>query len=1069
MIPLVKLQKRSLGKRFLFFMLAIFAHTGWLYLFAQSGEAQEVQYNRDVRPILSNNCFFCHGFDEDNRKADLRLDTFEGATDGGAIDEDDPESSSLIERILSDDPDLVMPPSDSAYRLTAQQKDILQRWVRQGANYEQHWAYKKLVRPEVPTIANAASSEDSEDTAPVLSKSIDAFIARRWKEENVAPVAPATARELIRRLSFDLRGLPPSIEDVENFQADPSESNYQKFVDLWTRSMEYAEHQGLIWLDLVRWADSTGMVSDEPIATGPYRSYVIEAFKNNTPFDQFTREQLAGDLLPQKNDRTMIASGYNRLVKTNSEAGVIEKEALHALKGEHVRAVGTVWLGATTGCAECHDHKYDPITAKDYYSLAAFFDDLIEIGVYDPGDRRFPLRYLYDDDRHRQEDDKLESKIAEIRSELYESEFSAQDRAQWETDTLKAYKKSQGRADWAWMPADLPPARISHGDYQQTETGRSVVAEDDQLVQHSVSEVMTGFTEKISDKKSHLYFDLTIDSQQPPSAVAVKIIHGDYQRQGWKPNYFTTYVWGPEALTDRFLDTVKDPKRVVHVDSLPEAGEKTRLTIPKDKLKSSPHDQVGIAWMQIGGSVTWGDTGFNLEAKKAFSALLAESTNRYWWHLPWNRDDRQHRMKLVTDSLKRAQKDRRAVHRDVIRYAFQESRQPQLVTELRQLYKQLEQVRQHATDEALISATGPLKETKLRDRGNFMDETGELLAPAVPAFLAIESSTDGDRRNNRIDLADWLVDRENPLTARVFVNRLWFQFFGRGISETLEDSGNQGNWPSHPDLLDWLAVEFIESGWDVRHMIQLMVSTRAYRLSSVPSEELAESDPANRLLTRQGRLRHQAEEIRDSALQAAGLLRPTTEIPTQSFFPYQPAAYWARSNKIMFGSRHMAWETSSGTGQYQRSLYTYWKRQNPHPSMLAFDAPTRQECTAKRATTNTPGQALALLNDPIFVEAARALAERVLTNPAATTGDERIGMIFRYALQRDATDEERKLIGNAYESFETHYQDAPKEAERLLQVGQKKIAADGSSAAELAAWTATCRIILNLHEFITRS
>ena len=342
--------------------------------------AAPISYNRDVRPILSQNCFFCHGFDKEEREADLRLDTFEGATAEGAIVPGDPNKSELIARIFSKDADEQMPPSDSAYSLTKAQKEILVQWIKEGAEYQEHWAYQKLARPASPDVKSSA---------------IDAFLKRTWKENNVDPVQKADPRNLLRRLSYDLRGLPPTMEEVASFSKDPSTRHYRSFQEEWLGSTEYAEHQGLLWLDLVRYADSNGMVSDEPIIAGPYRKYVIESFRDNMPFDQFTREQIAGDLLPNRSDRSLTASGYNRLVKTNCEAGVIEKEALYQLKGEHVRALGTVWLGTTTGCAECHDHKYDPITAKDYYSLAAFFDPLIEAGVYEPGDRRVPLHYIH--------------------------------------------------------------------------------------------------------------------------------------------------------------------------------------------------------------------------------------------------------------------------------------------------------------------------------------------------------------------------------------------------------------------------------------------------------------------------------------------------------------------------------------------------------------------------------------------------------------------------------------------------------------------------------------------------
>lgn len=1019
---------------------------------AAAQESLSVDYNRDVRPILSNNCFFCHGFDEAKREAGLRLDTFEGATENDGIVPGDTESSLLVERIFSDDPDSLMPPTDSAYALTDAQKDVLKRWVEQGGKYDEHWSYRKLVRPKIP---------QSNSKSP-----IDAFLDRKRRRQRVASVGKATPREILRRLSFDLRGLPPTYEQVEQFKANPSDAKLQEFASEWIGSMEFAEHQGLLWLDLVRWGDSSGMVSDEPIATGKYRAWVINAFRKNMPFDQFTREQLAGDLLADQNDATIVASGYNRLVKTNSEAGVIEKEALHALKGEHVRALGTVWLGATTGCAECHDHKYDPITARDYYSMAAFFDDLIEIGVYEPGDRRYPIRFLYDDHESRVTDDRLSLQVEQIREQLYGSGVSEDRREEWEAEQKESLGKVPERDDFVWMPQVLPPAHLFSGGYTQTKFGRESIAADGELKVHSASETMTGFCFKISDGKTRLFFNTTIDEKSKPDAIAVQIIHGDYQRQGWLPDYFTTYFWGDKSQSEKFASTVKDPRRIVHVGPLPQAGKQVRLVIDKNKIMSSPHEEVGLAWMQVGGKVTWGDSGFNLTGKNAFAAHLAESTIRYWWELPQNRDDRENKMRLVADSLAIKNADRRKVHQDVIRFAVQEHDHPDAVANLRDAYRELYRLRATSVDIALVSKTGPRKETRLRNRGNFMDESGPILEPAVPEFLG-PISTNGQIAT-RLDLANWLTDKSNPVTARVFVNRLWHQFYGRGLSETLEDAGNQGDWPSHPDLVDWLAVELIESQWNVQHVIKLLVSAKAYQLSSIPTPEMVRDDPANRLHSRQSRHRLTAEEIRDAALSAAGLIRLTSKVPSNSFFPYQPQAYWEKSNKIMYGSRYLIWDTTAGDSQYQRSLYTFWKRQNPHPSLLAFDAPTRQECTAKRATTNTPGQALALLNDPVFVEAAKALAEKMLKAGEANSDEQRIAFLFRSTLQRSPTEMETEHLSQTLAEFRELFKENTTAATNLLAVGQMP-ADPRFKPEEHAAWTAVCRIILNLHEFITRS
>lgn len=1003
-----------------------------LILLTSPGQAA-ISYNRDVRPILSENCFFCHGFDESKRKADLRLDLRSAAVEMNAIVPGQPHQSTLIDRIFSKDEDDHMPPLDTAYRLTENEKNTLVQWIKEGAQYEEHWAFQKLTRPAVP----------GSDKAP-----IDAFLKRTWKEQGIEPVTKADPRTLLRRLSYDLRGLPPTHEEVAAFVADPSSAQYQKFLDRWLTSTEHAEHQGLLWLDLVRHADSNGMVSDEPIATGPYRKYVIESFRDNTPFDQFTREQLAGDLLPDRTDRTLTASAYNRLVKTNCEAGVIEKEALYQLKGEHVRALGTVWLGLTTGCAECHDHKYDPLTAKDYYSLAAFFDPLIEAGVYEPGDRRVPLHYLHPSESDSEKEHQLVTRIDEVRKKLYELEINPEALRLWKAEILakeKAEKSIKGEIDWSWFPALLPVAHITEGDFTQTKTGREVIAQPGEIKEHRCIETYT-------TAGAHDYFvNLTIDSDNKPEFIALQLINGAYRRMGWHKDYFRTYYWGPK---DHPAALKHFPRKPVRIGPLPKAGELLRLHLPKDKLGSAKYDVQGMAWIQQGGKVTWGSSGYPTSSHGFFTRELAESTLRYFWELPFNRDDRKDFKKLIFAALKT--KAPRPIHTTIVEMTFREHQNPELTAELNELYRQIYLHRQGATP-SLVSKVGPPKKTHVLRRGNFMDESGPQAHPAIPERFG----TLRTKNPTRLDLANWIVSQENPLTARVFVNRLWHQFYGRGISETLEDSGNQGDWPSHVKLLDWLATEF-RSDWDIRKMIRLMVTSEAYQLSSVPGSLLSQTDPTNRLHARQGRFRHTAEEIRDSALLAADLLQLTEEIPKQSFHPYQPDAYWEKSNKIMYGSRYQIWDTNQGNSQYQRSLYTFWKRQNIHPAMLALDAPTRQECTAKRPITNTPAQALALLNDPQFVEAANHLAARTLTTP----GDS-IDNLFLFALQRKPTPEEHKELTALIKRMTTHFKDHPEEAKQLTSVGQKKTTPQDTPTH--SAWITAARVVLNLHEFLTRN
>lgn len=933
-----------------------------------------ISYNRDVRPILSENCFFCHGFDKEKREADLRLDTRAGALESKAIVPAEPNQSELIARIFSKDEDDHMPPLDSAYRLTVPQKQTLVQWIKEGAQYEEHWSFQKLTRPHVP----------GSDAHP-----IDSFLKRTWKENDVEPVTQTDPRTLLRRLSYDLRGLPPTHQEVAAFVADPSPAHYQKFLDQWLTSTEHAEHQGLLWLDLVRHADSNGMVSDEPIATGPFRKYVIEAFRDNMPFDQFTREQLAGDLLPNRTDRSLTASAYNRLVKTNCEAG-----------------------------------------------------------VYEPGDRRVSLHYLHDKPEDSQKEHQLIAQIDEVRKKLYQAKIDPAALKVWKTEIFaqeNAEKAIKGEIDWPWFPALLPVAHITEGDYTQTETGRQVIAQPGEIKEHRCIETYT------TAGTHHYFAHLTIDPGNKPEFVAIQLINGAYRRMGWHPNYFRTYYWGPK---DHPAALKHFPRKPVHMGPLPKAGEMVRLQIPKATLGSAPYVPQGMAWIQQGGTITWGSSGYPTSAHGIYTRKIAESTLRYFWELPFNRDDRKDFHKLIFSSLK--SKSPRPIHTTIIEMTFREHQNPKLTTQLNDLYRQAYLHRQGAT-KTLVSKIGPPKKTHILTRGNFMDESGPLAHPAIPerfGKLSTENPT-------RLDLANWIISQDNPLTARVFVNRLWHQFYGRGISETLEDSGNQGNWPSHVKLLDWLATEF-RSDWNIRKMIRLMVTSEAYQLSSVPGSLLAQKDPTNRLHARQGRSRHTAEEIRDSALLAAGLLQKTTTIPSQSFFPYQPAAYWAKSNKVMFGSRYQIWEPSQGPTQYQRSLYTFWKRQNIHPAMLALDAPTRQECTAMRPITNTPAQALALLNDPQFVEAANHLAIRALAAP-----DKHLNHLFQFALQRNPTNEEKTELNALIIQMSEHFKKHPEEAKQLTSVGQKKTTS--KDLTQEAAWSTAARVVLNLHEFLTRN
>ncbi len=1034
-----------------------------LSLFAASGSDQPtpdvVQYNRDIRPILSSKCFQCHGYDAGTREAGLRLDDENDSRD--AIKPGRAEESELVLRIESQDPDTIMPPPSIAKPITVREQTLIRRWIEQGAKYENHWAYEPLaVRPPETASLQQKASE------------IDAMLRRRWKLESTEPVARATPHELIRRLSFDLRGLPPQYEDVQAFEANPSRESYQRFVDRWIDSIEYAENQAMRWLDLVRFSDTTGLVSDEPIATGLYRRYVINSFHNNQPFDEFTIEQLAGDLLDDPNDEQLIASAYNRLIKTNCEAGVIDQEALYAMKGEHVRGVGAVWLGATTGCAECHDHKFDPITAKDYYSLAAFFDDLVEVGVYTPGDRRLPIHFVHDSQRDRDRDRVLSAKLRDLKKQLAATLVNDSALAKWKAEQIDSLRDQETRDTFHWIDPHHATAMVHDGDYETTtRAGRParLTTSTGTMTTHRIAEVMTGFFVPKSyvkkDPQSRLFIEVYLDPSNRPSSLAVQLVSGDYGRVGWKPSEFLNFVWGSKKATNAAAESLSPAKATISMGEIPAVEGWTRLEIPCDKIDLT-YELVGVTWGHLGGTVGWGDTGLDTIRSTATELRLAETLQRMWWDEPHYRMTYEDRMMVMRNVILGTAGQPDSLQASWMRAAYTEATEPEVMRLVRELQAELFRLRSHAKT-TVVSRASATKVTRVLPRGNFMDESGAIVQPAIPEFLGKLETV--DRRANRLDLAKWIVSDENPITARVFANRAWEQFFGHGISRTLEDSGGQGDWPSNLELLDRLAAEFRDSGWDRKHLTRLLVSTDAYQLSSMPTEALVQRDPENEWFARQSRHRLRGEQIRDAALVTAGRFQATTVVPIESFFPYQPNDYWDRSCKVMYGSRHMLWEPSPDEQQYQRTLYTFWKRQNIHPMLLALDAPTRQECTTERTATNTPGQALTMLNDPIFVDAAIGLAARVCNDSNRDLSDEeRIKQLFRFSLQRLPTDMETKELVEFTRSQLAYYRSDPDEATKLLSLGRVTYN-DSESSISHASWTIVARVLLNTHEFMTRN
>lgn len=815
-----------------------------------------IEFNRDIRPILSDNCFHCHGPDANHREAELRLDLREAAVDHGAIVPGKPDESSLVERVFADSDEERMPPPESNKTLTPRQRELLRRWIASGAEYQQHWAFEPPVKPATPAGEHP----------------IDTLVRRRLAALGLKPSPEADRRTLIRRLTFDLLGLPPTPEEVAAFERDTAPDAYERLVERVLANPHYGERMAIAWLDVVRFADTIGYHSDNPRNVWPYRDWVIRSFNENKPFDRFTIEQLAGDLLPDANQETRVGSAFNRLLLSTEEGGAQAKDYEARMLADRVRAVGAAWLGLTTGCGQCHDHKFDPFTMRDFYSLGAFFADIQEpiLGRREEG---MPVTTPEQD----AELARLDKALAEARQALaaHAAELAAAQR-QWEADVV-AYGVT--------LPELAKDSKAS-----------------------------------AADKKTAAQV-----------AAALK--------------------------TDPARRAVADRQAV--------------------------------------------ETYFRTRVTKLFRAEL--------------------------DAVARAEAARQTY------YA--------------------------ALPKCIVSVSTPQKRVvRILPRGNWMDESGPTVEPALPAFLP-QPKIEG-RGLTRLDLAQWLVSREHPLTARTTMNRLWKQFFGTGLSRVLDDLGAQGEPPVDPALLDWLAAEFMDRGWDVKHMVRTIVTSATYRQVSTAPPALRAADPDNRTYARQSAFRLDAELVRDNALAVSGLLVPKLGGP--SVKPYQPDGYWENLN---FPQRQYVADT--GESQYRRGMYTWWQRTFLHPSLLAFDAPSREECCAERNRSNIPQQALVLLNDPTYVEAARALAARVLREQSGGA-EARIARAWQLVLQRDPRPDELRVARQLLDEHLAGYRANPAAAAALMKVGLAPAPADVDPV-ELAAWTHVARVLLNLHETVTRS
>ena len=1019
-----------------------------MFLFVtQSALCQDrIDFNRQVRPILSDTCYKCHGPDAKERQAGLRLDQQEGAfakLDSGAtaIVAGDLAASELVRRITSTDPDQLMPPPESGKKLTAAQIETLKRWVEQGAEWKGHWSFLKAERHALPAVSDEAWSANT----------IDRFILSRLDQAGLKHAPEADKATLIRRVTLDLTGLPPTPEEVDAFLADNSPEAYERVVDRLLESARLGEHFARYWLDLVRYGDTHGLHFDNERALWKYREWVVNAFNQNKPFDQFTVEQLAGDLLPEATIDQRIATGFNRCNVSTSEGGSINEEVLVRYAVDRTETMSTIFMGLTLGCAVCHDHKFDPVSQKEFYQLFAFYNAAADAAM--DGNQIAPPPILKVPSpeitaRLAELDQQTAAVQTQITDTLAKIEYTdpgppagqplGEPREYvWIEDATPAGAQQQGDSAWEFVSAPEHPVHSG-----EKATRRQAAA----LSQHFFTGASPGLKIGEGDK---LFAYCWLDAQNPPKTIMLQFNDGTWEHRAY---------WGEDAIP--FGAGGKENHHAM--GSLPAAGQWARLEVDVAAVGLQPGAVLnGWAFTQFGGLVYWDHAGSVTRTPQDGASFESQ--------IAWEAFERTLTQsgvpQPVRDAIKVEPDKRNAEQQKLIRNHFLEFVYAGTRTVLDPLHKQRDELTKQRTDTdnsipmTMVMADLPQpRETFVLTRGEY-NKPGEKVEPNVPAvFPALPT----DAPRNRLGLARWLVDPAHPLTARVTVNRFWQQYFGRGIVKTAEDFGSQGEWPTHPELLDWLAVEFIDSGWDVKRLQKLIVMSNTYRQSSRVTEELLQRDPENVLLARGPRFRLDAEVVRDSALAISGLL--VEQVGGKSVRPYQPPGIWEAVAFV--GSNTQNYKPDEGHGLYRRSLYTFWKRTAPPPSLMAFDAPSRETCVARRARTNTPLQALVLMNDEQYVEASRRLAARMLTR-GRSTPQEQLALGFQSCTARQPTAQELGVLDRIYAAQLEHFRAQPEAAKKLLAVGAAAPVAE-LDPAQHAAMTMMANLLLNLDETITK-
>ncbi len=1139
----------------------------WITAGVSAAEPQRtIDFNREVRPILSNGCYKCHGPDEKERKGGtdgLRLDTLAGATvdlsGQQAIKPGQPEESLLIKRVTSADPDEVMPPRGHGKPLSAAEVATLTEWIRQGAPYAAHWSYVKPTRPALPEVKTTWGHTP-----------VDRFLLARLEKEGLKPQAAADDRTMIRRVALDLTGLPPTTAEVDAFLKDTSANRYEQMVDRFLKKETYGEHWARLWLDLARYADSAGYADDPARVIWAYRDYVIRSFQQNKPFNQFTIEQIAGDLLPEPTDEQLIATAFQRNTLTNSEGGTNDEEFRNVAIVDRVNTTMAVWMGTTIACAQCHTHKYDPLTQEEFFQLFAFYNQSQDADRRDES----PLLELWSEAQRTQKK-AWQDELAQLDTTLKTTTpalIEAQQR--WEASLPKSLTWTPLTPSTVARQSEKPSTIADDGTVKVTDiagTDRYTVSIPIKATQSLtalrletppnaglaggnfvLNRVQATIDPPAGQPLKGRFVRIEIPGPQKILSLAeVQVFQGteNIARFGKAMQSSTDYAGPPELAIDGNTDgryvEAKSTTHTAQSDNpwweveLKAATPIDRLTIwnRTDANVGARLAQFRVAILDDNRQVVWEQTvaeppnpsqELSLSGARpiVFTAAFADFSQAGFnpadvlleaapkgkkltgWAIG-GQIPQPHQLTLLPSTAVEipagsvlkvvlGQESEHANHLlgqfrlvmtnepqaaalaripanilNILPKAFAErsaAEQQTLADYYRGIAPALQAARdrQAAVQKSLADmkpyttvpvmrdlAEAQRRKTQLQHRGNFMD-LGQDVSEGVPAVF---HSLPSDLPPNRMALARWLIDRENPLTARVMVNRLWEQLFGIGIVASSEDFGSQGELPSHPDLLDWLAVEFMDSGWNTQHMLKLLVMSAAYRQSSVVTDEAFQRDPENRLLARGPRFRMSAEMIRDQALAVSGLLS------TKQFGPPVNPPQPKLGLSAAFGSG-VDWQTSMGEDKYRRALYTSWRRSNPYPSMSTFDAPNREVCTLRRSRTNTPLQALVTLNDPVYIEAAQALARKTLKDGGATV-EEQAKWTWEKCLSRPPTDAELQAVTTLFQRTKERLATQPENAKKLA-TNPLGPAPEGMDITTLAAWSVAANAILNLDEMFMR-